>query len=79
MQVHHLKTWPSFYSEIASGIKTFEIRNNDRNYQVGDRLVLNEWNPETKQYTDRAVVRDITYITDWQQQSGNVVIGLKKP
>jgi hypothetical protein len=43
MTVHELKSWPEFFSAIETGEKTFELRRNDRNYQVGDVLVLREW------------------------------------
>jgi ASC-1-like (ASCH) protein len=40
---HFLKTvWP-YYDEVVAGRKKFELRLNDRNYKVGDHLVLMEW------------------------------------
>ena len=38
--IHQLKTDPEAFDAVASGIKTFEIRKNDRRYAVGDTLVL---------------------------------------
>ena len=38
---HELKTWPCFFMEIESNAKTFEIRKNDRGYEVGDKIVFN--------------------------------------
>lgn len=40
MATHRLKLNSDYYNDSASGIKTFEIRKNDRNYQVGDILEL---------------------------------------
>lgn len=40
MTTHTLKTGEPYFSAIASGAKTFEIRRNDRGYQRGDHLVL---------------------------------------
>lgn len=37
---HHLKTVPPFFWELWHRKKTAELRFNDRNFQVGDRLVL---------------------------------------
>jgi hypothetical protein len=37
---HELKTDPEAFDAVASGAKTFELRRNDRDYQVGDVLVL---------------------------------------
>ena len=45
---HYLKTWPQFYKEVEAGNKTFELRKNDRDYKVGDVLVLQEYNPDKK-------------------------------
>jgi hypothetical protein len=48
---HKLKTWPVFYWDVVTGAKTFEIRKNDRDYQVSDILVLQEYIPEENRYT----------------------------
>ena len=58
---HELKILPQYYKEIISQRKTFEIRKDDRNFQVGDRLFLREWDGE--KYTGRLTRnREITYI-----------------
>lgn len=59
---HNLKTWPEYFQELWSGNKTFEVRKADRDFQVGDTLVLREWDPTLKAYTARDVVATITYI-----------------
>lgn len=38
MKVHEVKIYESYADAVLSGEKTFEIRNNDRGYQKGDRL-----------------------------------------
>ena len=43
MRKHKLKLNSYYYNDSASGIKTFEIRRNDREYRVGDILELREW------------------------------------
>jgi hypothetical protein len=40
MNIHHLKTEAAYWDAVADGSKTFELRVNDRNYAVGDGLVL---------------------------------------
>ena len=59
--VHHLKTWPLYFESMVAGIKTFECRNNDRNFQVGDILILNEYESDTG-YTGRSIPRVVTYV-----------------
>jgi hypothetical protein len=40
--IHQLKTESKYFNDVVSGIKPFEVRNNDRNFMVGDFLALNE-------------------------------------
>lgn len=44
-QQHKLKCWPEFFIVVQGGLKNFEIRKNDRDYKVGDELVLQEFSP----------------------------------
>ena len=39
---HYLKTETQYYQKVEAGIKQFEIRKNDRNFQEGDILHLEE-------------------------------------
>lgn len=63
---HKLKTWPGFFAEVASGAKTFEIRKCDRDFRVGDILILQEYIPQTKSYTgyELRVVIDYSVMLD---------------
>ena len=49
--IHVLKCHPKPFAELRLLRKTFEWRRNDRNYQVGDLLYLQEWDPETGEFT----------------------------
>lgn len=42
-RVHSLKTQPEYFEPVWLGLKTFEVRYDDRGYQAGDDLVLREW------------------------------------
>ena len=58
---HKLKTYPVFFADIEFGAKTFEIRKNDRNYQVGDVLRLEEYEPLTNKYSGDFLLVQVTY------------------
>lgn len=77
MTVHSLKTWPEYFQVVWHGAKTFEIRKNDRGFQVGDSLHLREWDPETEKFTGREQIVRVTYITDFAQQDSFVVMAVK--
>lgn len=40
--IHRVKCYQRFFKLTESGIKPFEVRRNDRDYQVGDLLELSE-------------------------------------
>lgn len=77
---HWLKTWVEFWPAIESGAKTFEVRFNDRNFQVGDTLVLECFDPETQTRPPvKPIVKRVTYILDKFSglAPGYVVMGLQ--
>ena len=74
-KVHALKTLQPYFDAVESGVKTFEIRKNDRDFKVGDGLILREFDGE--RYTGRLISRKITYMTDYEQKPGYVVLGIK--
>jgi hypothetical protein len=45
---HDLKTWPQYFQRVVSGEKTFELRKNDRGFQLGDTVTLKEFDPFLK-------------------------------
>lgn len=64
MKVHSLKIWPEFFQSLKTGKKTWEVRKNDRNFEVGDHLLLREWDTEIGTYTGPFAARVITYVCD---------------
>jgi len=75
---HLLKTVQPYFDDVADFKKTFEVRKNDRNFQVGDRLFLQEFiPPET--HTGRELRAEIIYILDDSQycKDGYVVLGIE--
>jgi hypothetical protein len=63
MKTHEIKIWPQWFDAVRIGIKTFEIRKDDRNYNVGDNLVLEEFRPGVGEYTGRKLTKKISYIS----------------
>lgn len=58
---HWLKIWPEHFAAVASGDKTFELRQEDtRRFSPGDELVLREIDDPEKRWTpDGVLERDL--------------------
>jgi Domain of unknown function (DUF3850) len=64
IQTHELKSWPNFFEAIVAGKKRHDLRRaDDRIFNVGDILVLREFDPKKDVYTERVVRAEVTYIT----------------
>lgn len=55
---HILDIQDKYFNDIKIGIKKFEIRRNNRNYQVNDTLTL------VNLKTNEILIKTIIYITD---------------
>ena len=77
---HELKILPKYFDAVNCGLKNFEIRINDRNYQEHDELVLKEW--YRGKYTGRECRRWVGYIYHGDGTYGiaenTVVMALKR-
>lgn len=64
MRKHHvLKIHPDFFDAVQDGSKTFELRRDDRDFQVHDTLEIREFSEANGGYTGRVVKGlHITYI-----------------
>ncbi len=62
MSVIHKKIWPEYFDAVASGQKKYELRLNDFDVNESDILVLEEWDPSTKNYTGRKTEKKVTYV-----------------
>ncbi len=60
------KVWPEYFKKIMDGKKTFELRLNDFDVSEGDTIILNEWDPETKEYTGRTLEKQVGYVGKWK-------------
>lgn len=72
---HKLKIKQEYFEPVIQGKKRFEIRKNDRNFKVGDIVVLEEID-ENNIYTGDSFKTRITFLTDYQQKDGYVVFGI---
>ena len=48
-KVHRVKSWPEQFRAVVTGRKRFEMRRDDRDYQPGDTIELQEFRPEFAQ------------------------------
>ena len=64
MATHQLKVWSEYMDDLLNGSKTFELRYNDRNFQVGDFLLLMEYDKENQKYLTRELKVKISYVLD---------------
>ena len=60
--IHNLKIWPVFFIAVINGKKLFEIRQMDRDFRVGDFILLREFTAATSSYTGREAMVRISYI-----------------
>ena len=60
-KTHELKIYPKYFKAILDGKKTFEIRKDDRDFQVRDSIVLKEW--DNIKYSGREI-QIIKYMLD---------------
>lgn len=79
MKVHKLKLLQPFFDDVFFNRKEFEVRKNDRDFKVGDRLQLIEVVEGGN--SQRYVLKDIKYILMGGQygiDKDYVVLGLKE-
>lgn len=72
--IHELKILPDYFDPIMEGAKTFEVRKNDRDFNVGDDLWLREWT-SLRGYTGRETRVEVSYLLSGFEAE---VFGLKE-
>ncbi|EJN04289.1 DUF3850 domain-containing protein [Phyllobacterium sp. YR531] len=79
-QVHYLKTLPVYWEAVARSDKNFEVRKNDRDFQTGDQIYLEYFDPDQGPQNYRnAIAKRISYTLHGGQfgiEPGYVVLGL---
>ncbi|ENJ8188427.1 DUF3850 domain-containing protein [Yersinia enterocolitica] len=73
-KTHHLKTLPEYFQAVIEGKKKAELRINDRDFAIGDYLLLAEWDGGIDEYTGRKVVVEISDITQCDFVSPQLVM-----
>lgn len=76
---HELKTEFQYLLDMKLGNKRFEVRKDDRNFKIGDILIIKEYDPVYGTYGDMQARRQINYILPGGQfgiEAGYVVLGL---
>lgn len=78
--VHELKCWPEPFNAILRGEKRYEVRKDDRGFEVGDRLRLRAWDPSTGAYLGSDLFARVTYLSrgpDWGLPEGVVIMSIE--
>lgn len=77
--IHSLKTDSKYFQQIKAKTKKFEMRKNDRGFQIGDTLILDEWRDDS--YTSEQIIcRVIGILNDWECkaiQDGFCIMSIK--
>lgn len=73
------KCLPPYFRAVSGGRKTFEIRKDEDGLDVGDIIVLREW--DGKKYTGRAIDVEVIYVLrnvpEFGLMNGYAVFGIR--
>ncbi len=85
MTQHKLKCWTPYYNAIVAGDKKFDVRRDDRGFQKGDTVLLEQFDPGKMRYVmsgggtrPYSIEKKIKYILTGGQfgiEPGYVVLG----
>lgn len=75
---HELKIYQEYFEAVKDGRKKFEIRKNDRDYKVGDILVLLEYDKYYEAFTGEKITVEISYMPDFPLKDDYVVLGIEE-
>ncbi len=60
---HVVKSHPDSFAAVLRGDKKHEVRRADRDYKVGDRLLISEWLQQSQEFTGFTYEAMISFIT----------------
>lgn len=71
------KILPKYFEAVLNGSKKFELRKDDDDVQVGDAIMLREWNGTV--YTGRFIWKEVKYVLrnvpEYGLENGYCIIG----
>ncbi len=62
MAIIKKKSWPEEFEAVLAGKKKYDLRLNDFEINKGDILILEEYDPKTKEYTGRTIEKKVSYV-----------------
>lgn len=76
-KVHYIRLAASYFDDVAAGVKTFELRKNDREYKTGDVLEMSEF--KDGRNTGRMIRCKVTYMLEGYTglTDGYCILGIK--
>ncbi len=78
---HELDSYPEQFEAIVQGLKTFMCGFDNQSFRVGDKLKINEFNPETILYTGRFTEMKVIYIQEGRKNDipdNYIIMSIKK-
>lgn len=82
---HILKTLVQYLDAVGFRQKAFEVRRDDRDFQVGDWVMLRQWDDQVGAFGARWIICKITYVLRGAEavrfgvQEGYCVLGIRLP
>lgn len=77
-EANQKKILPQYFKEVWIGNKNFELRKDEDDAQVGDELILEEWDLKSG-YTGMFAKRDVLYVlrnaSEYGLMDGYCIIG----
>jgi len=75
-KIHSIRLAASYFNDVASGKKPFELRKNDRGYKVGDMLEMLEF--KDGKNTGRIIQAEVTYLLEGYTglEDGYCILGI---
>ncbi len=80
--IHDLNILPKYFEAVKRGDKTFELRKDDRGFEVGDTVILHEFHIHSGIRSGRTFERKISYIlrdcAEYGLAKGFCILGLEQ-